>query len=399
MRRSVRLLHRCLTTALLLAASPAAAVILNTGSGTGNTTAPSDDPGWANIGQRTGGLTVTYIGNGWVLTAHHVGAGNVKFEGIDYTFVPGSAHQLLNPDGTGADMLVFRIAQETGLPSIPLRATPLPAPPTITNLTLVGNGRNRGTATTWMGIGGWNWGTGYTIRWGTNRVSAVGLDIPISPRKTHAFSTDFTSPLGTTYEAQGAEGDSGGPAFVKNGATWELAGVLFGIAGFEGQPDYTALYGNVTYLGDVSYYRSQILGYVNQPACSDGLDDDLDGKVDYPEDDGCTSPTDVSERHACEDQLDNDGDGLFDYPLDPGCGQPSYDTENPQCNDGLDNDGDGKIDLADPQCTYAFMNLEATASSCGLGPELTVVLPVLAALRARRRARVRAAPIPPRPGQ
>lgn len=385
MRRTVRLLYLCLTAALL-AASPATAVIIKSGTGTGNTTAPtpaSEDPGWANVGQRTGGLTVTYLGNGWVLTAHHVGAGNVKFEGIDYTLVPGSAHQLVNPDTTGADMMVFRISGETGLPSLPLRAT---TPPVDANLTVVGNGRNRGTAINWSGISGWNWGTGYTMRWGTNRVSEVGLDILVAGRKTHSFSTDFTSSGGTTHEEQGAEGDSGGAAFLKNGTTWELAGVLHSIAGLiineVPQPASTALYGNVTNLGDVSYYRSQILGYVNQPACNDGLDDDLDGKIDFPADDGCTSAIDVSERHACEDQLDNDGDGLFDYPLDPGCAQTTSDIENPQCNDGLDNDGDTKIDLGDPQCFYAFVNAEA--KTCGLGPELAVLLPVLAALRARR---------------
>ena len=61
------------------------------------------------------------------------------------------------------------------------------------------------------------------------------------------------------------------------------------------------------------------------PACSDGLDNDGDQRVDYPADPGCASPDDHDERDpmpppaACKDGLDNDGDGFIDYPADKGC--------------------------------------------------------------------------------
>jgi subtilisin family serine protease len=57
------------------------------------------------------------------------------------------------------------------------------------------------------------------------------------------------------------------------------------------------------------------------------------------------------------------------------------------CFDGLDNDGDGRVDVdgdggtPDPHCTNGFDDSEATPSSCGLGPELALLLPLLAALR------------------
>ena len=82
--------------ALLLAAlafwSPlgdAQAVLIETGDGTGNVTAPPDDPGWAHLGTR-GIATVVYIGRRWVLTANHVGVGDVVLEGQTYSPVPGS---------------------------------------------------------------------------------------------------------------------------------------------------------------------------------------------------------------------------------------------------------------------------------------------------------------------
>ncbi|MDD5623798.1 MAG: hypothetical protein PHI23_03760, partial [Candidatus Peribacteraceae bacterium] len=50
----------------------------------------------------------------------------------------------------------------------------------------------------------------------------------------------------------------------------------------------------------------------------------------------------------CSDGIDNDGDHLIDYPNDPGCTSPQdTDEQNPgatECSDGVDNDGDQKID-------------------------------------------------------
>lgn len=68
-------------------------------------------------------------------------------------------------------------------------------------------------------------------------------------------------------------------------------------------------------------------------------------------------------------------------------------TSFSQCSDGLDNDSDGKRDwdgagvgAADPQCTSAATNAEAVASfSCGIGPELALLLAGLLAARGRQR--------------
>jgi hypothetical protein len=56
--------------------------------------------------------------------------------------------------------------------------------------------------------------------------------------------------------------------------------------------------------------------------CSDSSDNDGDGRVDHPSDDGCASPRDPTEDGpdaACNDGMDNDGDGLVDVPEDDGC--------------------------------------------------------------------------------
>lgn len=66
------------------------------------------------------------------------------------------------------------------------------------------------------------------------------------------------------------------------------------------------------------------------PACSDGIDNDVDYAVDYPDDPGCTSPSDTRERGTleCDDGIDNDGDTAIDYPNDENCLSPSGTSES-----------------------------------------------------------------------
>ncbi len=110
-------------------------------------------------------------------------------------------------------------------------------------------------------------------------------------------------------------------------------------------------------------------------ACSNGLDDDGDAKVDYPADPGCSSTTDNNEynappapTYACSNGKDDDGDAKVDYPADPGC---SSTTDNDEynappapaptyaCSNGRDDDGDAKVDYpADPGCSSPTDNNE-----------------------------------------
>jgi uncharacterized repeat protein (TIGR01451 family) len=105
--------------------------------------------------------------------------------------------------------------------------------------------------------------------------------------------------------------------------------------------------------------------------CQDGIDNDGDGKIDFPEDPGCSSPSDNDETTPqCSDGIDNDGDGLIDWPADPECYGPDDNTEGgpPACGDGIDNDGDGLIDFpADPDCTSLTDRSELGRRACSDG--------------------------------
>ncbi|MGE5182730.1 MAG: hypothetical protein ACM31C_11735 [Acidobacteriota bacterium] len=110
----------------------------------------------------------------------------------------------------------------------------------------------------------------------------------------------------------------------------------------------------------------------------------------------CSSPTDCGpglvcrvplggssmqcEKHVCSDGVDDDGDGKADYPDDPGCSSPDDDDEAdtcpsgascPECGNGKDDDGDGLIDYpADPSCKSAGSTSEACNTTEGV-TELT----------------------------
>jgi len=94
--------------------------------------------------------------------------------------------------------------------------------------------------------------------------------------------------------------------------------------------------------------------------CDNGLDDNLDAKatIDYPADVVCPGPdSDAEHLPACSNALDDDFDGLIDFGNDLGCDTANDDGErapsgsNYVCDNGLDDDGDGVSDYpGDPEC-------------------------------------------------
>jgi hypothetical protein len=121
-------------TALCLAVATALplvqAVVIN-GATPANVAAPADDPGWANVGWigsasgvYLGDITVPGHGAGyWVLTAAHVGAGNIVLNGTSYSPVAGSAVQLRNGDNSLTDLELFQLSANPGLPTLTLAAS------------------------------------------------------------------------------------------------------------------------------------------------------------------------------------------------------------------------------------------------------------------------------------
>jgi hypothetical protein len=244
----------------------ASAVLLDGWKGERNT-APYPYAVLDNVGIR-GGPSAIYLGNGVVLTANHVGAGDVTFGGVVSAYVPGTAVRLTNNDGTYADLLLFEVYPAPDLPPLSI---PLLAPLYGSLLLVAGHGFDRGDTLVWDPngtsapgpTGGYAWGNGATLRWGTNNLELY----PMAGKmfNTQAFGSFFDSGQ-LLPEAQAVNGDSGGAAFALSLlGEWQLVGVMIGIVQYSGQPASTTFYGNRTYYADLAYYRARIANAVALP--------------------------------------------------------------------------------------------------------------------------------------
>jgi hypothetical protein len=203
-------------------------------SDTFNTTAPTDaniagwETGW-NAGGITGsnyvgsdnGASGVYLGDGFVLTAGHVGPNNFILDGQTYDVVAGSGQQI----GT-ADLSLFRISttSTTGnVLTLPTLTLALDAPTAFSS-------HSQGSSVVMIGYGGSHGET-----WGEDNINYVDQVTPLTVGVTVYNSLDFYTVNGTstagfrsiTNNAELVPGDSGGGDFIFNATTdkWELAGI------------------------------------------------------------------------------------------------------------------------------------------------------------------------------
>ena len=243
----------------------ASAVLIDGIDGSADT-APFQQPVFEHVGVRAG-LSAIYLGNGVVLTANHVGAGDVSFGGTVYPYLPGTEVRLINQDGTSADLLMFEIYPRPDLPELEIVTTR----PSYHSLILVaGNGLDRGPVLWWDPNGksppgltpGYTWVSGTHVRWGTNQVEIYPQGRVFN---TQAFGSYFDAGQ-LLPEAQAVVGDSGGAVFsLSLLGDWQLSGVIIGIVQYSGQPASTSFFGQRSYYADLAYYRPQIVDAVELP--------------------------------------------------------------------------------------------------------------------------------------
>lgn len=240
---------------LLMLAAPALALVVDGANQDRYLRHPDDDPGWANVGQR-GGTSAVYLGEGWVLTAHHSSLGDVVFAGTKYPPVDDSMVWLDDPSGSKADLMMFQVEPRPELPGLHVRRR---APINEALVLVVGYGRGRGKAVTWKGVSGFHTTEPGVKRWGLNSIAPNRIDVHgPDGTLTRCFQLDFTS-TGVLHEAQAALGDSGGAVFMRGqNADWSLAGVMLSVGRMPGQEADVVLFGNVTNAADLSVYAEQI---------------------------------------------------------------------------------------------------------------------------------------------
>ena len=284
-----KIAHILLVAGLLpsLLAGSASAVITSGETGTESATL-TDFPYLANIAQRGVG-TAIYLGNRWVLTASHVHAGTITLAGTTYNAAPGSTIQIHNPTSL-ADLILYRIDGDPGLPSVQITTRP---PVANDSLTMIGVGVNRQTSLTYWDLhwnanngtdpaySGYNWDTtGRTLRAGLNSVSGINTTEFSASTVTATFFSRFLQLEDNPLECIAASGDSGGPVFHKSGTTWSLVGLMLAVGSPQPLPLSKAVYGDRTIMADLYVYRTQLMP-LDGDANLDGVVDQADYSVWY----------------------------------------------------------------------------------------------------------------------
>lgn len=309
-----RLLASVLASALsigVVAPRDAPALVFASPESEPRETLPPDFPYWENVTQRRyESPSVVYLGNGFALTARHVGMGEIFLRGEIVPPIAGSNRTLINRNGSAADAMLFRVALPDDFADLPLIPIAREGPRLGEEVLLIGYGRVRANViaveTAEDGeVFGFGWSTKGEKRWGTNRVARVGETLYQDTWTTHSVGLAFDppgSPDVTPFEAQATVGDSGGAVFVRRDGEWLLAGMMTSVTGYTRAPARTSMYGDITYAADLAQYREEIMRFA-RPACANELDDDGDHAIDHPADGACDSPLDRSERDSTTSAL------------------------------------------------------------------------------------------------
>jgi hypothetical protein len=229
-----------------------------------NTNAPSDGSPWDSMGHVSApdpyvgsGYGGIYLGAGWVLTAQHAAVGDTYFSETLFPW-DGTSVRMTNSDGTGTDMQMFHLKTLPPLPRMPLSTT---TPAANAQVDMIGFGFIAGSAQTTIGsYTGFYLSANQYKSWGNNRATGGTVIVTDVYGDVTSFETIFNAPPSqTSDEGQAEAGDSGGGVFEKNGSTWQLVGMMFGI---DSQVNGAAVYNDVTYSANIATYRTQIAAVI-----------------------------------------------------------------------------------------------------------------------------------------
>lgn len=288
---------------LVFPAVPTSALVFASPDTEPATEAPPDFPYWKHVTQRRyHGPTVIYLGEGHALTARHVGMGEIFLDGVIFEPERGTNRTILNTNGTAADAMVFELEDGPPLPDWPVVPIATEPPREGEDVLLIGFGRGRARVDEFEDEEGsrfsFRWTAGGEKRWATNRITSTFEVLSQGNLTSRAFSMRFDEPYSsysTRYEAQAAIGDSGGGVFALRDGAWQLLGLMVSVSGVRNAPKGGAVYGDRTYVVDLSHYRPEIIRWT-RASCSNEVDDDGDERIDFPDDPGCDGPDDRSER-------------------------------------------------------------------------------------------------------
>jgi hypothetical protein len=202
--------------------------------------------GWNYVGHLVGSApsSVTYVSNGWFLTATHVWFGDVinksqtslSLGGSSYTIETNSYQNMTNSDGTDSDVCMFRVTGQEALPAGSAVIEATPARNAV--LRMIGNGEdNAGN-------------TGMT--WGDSDIAMQFGQVYIETGEFEGRVTTYYAGVYDPAQAGSARGntyDSGGGVFVDD----KLCGIML------------AMGTDITAMADFATYGAQINDTISIP--------------------------------------------------------------------------------------------------------------------------------------
>ena len=245
--------------------------------GVDHATAPTDDPGWNNVGIIGPGSGI-YLGDGWVISPYHVYRPYIDLDQTYYE-IPGTSHRIKYNDSINTDLIMFRINGNPNLPLIEIYDTT----PVSDEVTIIATGRSRyGDLVQFDDdrYQGYNTTSSRAKRWGRNITGLYTFSTSSVFGRTSSFMTSFDLPGLGDDECQLVNNDSGGGVFIKYGESWELAGLALAVGGpysYSGNITTAPVYGSYTKYADMATYKSQIDIIRSIPLEGDA---DWDGDVD-----------------------------------------------------------------------------------------------------------------------
>ncbi len=209
--------------------------------------------GWLGACQR-GGLSAVHLGEGWILTAAHVGVGTVLV--ADESFAPRpESRVLLTGARDNPDLVMFRVDGTPAGRRLEIATEPLRSGESVL---VFGAGGIRGGRLSWLGRQGFYRARSIGLQWGRNRVSKSAHRLRLGSYTTETFGIEFDDFFAVPEEAIAVEGDSGGPVFRHTEDGYELAGIFVATSQYEGQPESTVLFGATSFAADLTVYRERI---------------------------------------------------------------------------------------------------------------------------------------------
>lgn len=269
-------LPRCCLVLLALGTGATAPAVILFNAGNLSTVEPPESASlpWDSIGRVTNATgtsldgTTVHLGQGYMLTAHHVSLGGqyVTFDGttyfqIDAGFTPVQV-------AAGVDLKVFRLVAVPAVAAVTLHQD---SNSLNQSGYLVGWGLGRDATALGANLVGYGAASTLAKRWGGNTVRAeqtVNYD-----SYTQTGLVTYAGNAEGDYEAVMATYDSGAPFFQQFGDAWVVTGIgtsvtTIGGAGtvtFGNEPPPPAGLGDRNYYVSVSHYAGDIMAIVPEP--------------------------------------------------------------------------------------------------------------------------------------